>query len=175
MSGLLESLRGPDRRSIRGVRRVVARVLSEPALFPRLLAGLTDADPLVRMRSADAIEKVTAVVPERLAGHERLLLRLAAEATQQEVRWHLAQILPRLELSPRDRRRAARSFEMYLADPSSIVRTFAMQALADLAERDPSLKAPVLSRLRRLARTGTPAMRSRGRKLVARLSASRSR
>ena len=57
----------------------------------------------------------------------------------------------------------------YLEDPSSIVRTFSMQALADLASRDERLLAQVMPLIERLTRTGTPAMRSRGRKLLRQL------
>ena len=42
-----------------------------------------------------------------------------------------------------------------------------MQALADLAERDEQMRYWVLPLLAELTRTGTPAMRSRGRKLLA--------
>ena len=44
-----------------------------------------------------------------------------------------------------------------------------MQALADLAEHDQQLRRRVLPLLAELTHTGTPAMRSRGRKLLARL------
>jgi hypothetical protein len=44
-----------------------------------------------------------------------------------------------------------------------------MQALADLAEHDEQMRRWVLPLLVELTCTGTPAMRSRGRKLVARL------
>ncbi len=40
-----------------------------------------------------------------------------------------------------------------------------MQALADFAEQDPSLRSRVLKLLEKCARAGTPAMKSRGRKL----------
>jgi hypothetical protein len=53
------------------------------------------------------------------------------------------------------------------------VKTFTMQALADIAARDAELRAPITERLKRMTRTGTPAMRSRGRKLLAQLSESR--
>jgi hypothetical protein len=56
----------------------------------------------------------------------------------------------------------------YLADGSSIVKTFSMQALADLAEQDESLLDQVTPIIERLTRTGTPAMRSRARRLLAR-------
>jgi hypothetical protein len=44
-----------------------------------------------------------------------------------------------------------------------------MQALADLAEHDKALRAPIVRQLTALTRTGSPAMKSRGRKLLARL------
>lgn len=54
----------------------------------------------------------------------------------------------------------------YLKDQSSIVRTFSMQALTDLAEKDARLRATVTPVIERLTATGTPAMRSRGRRLL---------
>jgi hypothetical protein len=54
-------------------------------------------------------------------------------------------------------------------EDSRIVRTFAMQALAELAEGDEQLRRRVLPLLAELTRTGTPAMRSCGRRLLARL------
>jgi hypothetical protein len=56
----------------------------------------------------------------------------------------------------------------YLSDPSSIVRTCSMQALADLAEAHPRLRRQVDPLLEQLTRSGSPAMRSRGRKLLRR-------
>ena len=44
-----------------------------------------------------------------------------------------------------------------------------MQALADLAEGDEQLRRQLLPPLVALTGTGTPAMRARGRKLLARL------
>jgi hypothetical protein len=45
-----------------------------------------------------------------------------------------------------------------------------MQGLADLAAKDAALKAKVLPLLRELTDIGTPAMRARGRKLLAGLA-----
>ena len=55
----------------------------------------------------------------------------------------------------------------YLSDPSSIVKTCAMQALADLARQAPELRANELAILQDLTAHGTPAMKARGRKLLA--------
>jgi len=168
---LRDVLSGGDRRSIGRVPVVLDMVRRRPALARQLVAALSDTDPLVRMRAADALEKASAARPELLHPHRRELLGLAGQATQQELRWHLAQIIPRLPLTRRQRRRAAALLEIYLRDRSAIVRTFAMQALADLASKDATLRPGVMPRLKRLASTGTPAMRARGRRLLARLRA----
>lgn len=123
------------------------------------------------MRAADALEKASVARPGLLRPYKRVLLALARRATQQELRWHLAQLVPRLPLSVRQRRAAAALLQGYLKDRSAIVRTLAMQALADLAALDPTLRRRVVPQLKRLSSTGTPAMRARGRRLLARLTA----
>ncbi|MGE3510386.1 MAG: hypothetical protein AB7N65_16060 [Vicinamibacterales bacterium] len=147
--------------------------MADPVLFPDVFDGIADPDPLVRMRCADAVEKITAARPEYLAPYKTRVIRLAAVAEQQEIRWHMAQLLSRLKLNPSERRRVVEILTRYLTDTSRIVKTFAMQTLADIGTRDPELRAPIMDRLKRLTRTGSPAMKSRGRKLLARLAESR--
>jgi hypothetical protein len=57
----------------------------------------------------------------------------------------------------------------YLEDGSSIVKTFSMQALVELAAGDEQRLTQLTPLIERLARTGTAAMRSRGRKLLKQL------
>lgn len=163
-------LSGGDRRSIGRVPQVLRLIRRQPRLAARLVTALHDADPIVRMRAADALEKASVAHPELLHPHTRGLLSLARRATQQELRWHLAQLIPRLPLAARQRRAAATLLQRYLRDRSAIVRTFAMQALADLASEDPGLRPRITALLRRLTTNGTPAMRARGRRLLAELA-----
>jgi hypothetical protein len=79
-------------------------------------------------------------------------------------------MLSRVQLSKPERKRVAAILYDYLDDASSIVRTFSMQALADIAARDVELRRDIVPLLERLTRTGSPAMRSRGTKLLARLN-----
>lgn len=169
MKHILRYLDGGDRRSIRGVPEVVHLVLGEPSLFSAVFDGILGVEPVNRMRCADAIEKITRARPEYLQPYKKQLLQLAVTEEQPEVRWHLAQLVPRLHLSKRERRQAVEVLNRYLTDRSRIVKTFAMQGLADIAARDPLLRGPILERLRELTRIGSPAMRSRGRKLLAQL------
>ncbi|HKM89173.1 MAG TPA: hypothetical protein VJX29_01055 [Candidatus Acidoferrales bacterium] len=141
-------------------------VSKNTGLFPDLIAGLWSEDPLVRMRAADAAEKVTRSKHQLLQPFKKELLGLMVEATEQELRWHLAAIVPRLALSAAQRQQAISTLTRYLEDRSSIVRTFALQALADLAQDDPSLRPRVLELLNESVRNGTPAMKARSRKLL---------
>ncbi len=115
--------------------------MKDPSLFPQLMAGLWSENPLVRMRAADAAEKVTRNNPALLQPFKKELLGLMAETTQQELRWHLAAMIPRLALNTAERKLAASLLNGYLEDRSSIVKTFALQGLADLARGDPSMLA----------------------------------
>jgi HEAT repeat protein len=159
-SDLRTKLAGGDRRSIGRVPEIVALVIEQPQRLDDLVEALGDPDPLVRMRAADALEKTTVGRPAWLFGHKRMLLGLTETATQIELRWHLAQLLPRLDLTPSERRRAVTAMTHYLDDHSSIVKTFAMQALAELAGADRQLRSRIIPLLRKCTREGTPAMRS---------------
>jgi len=164
-------LRGRDRRSIGRVPLVLTRLAADPGLLRPLVAALSDADPIVCMRAADALEKATRHAPSALQAHKRALLHLAPSTQQHEVRWHLAQMLPRLTLSPAERRSVFQTLRSYLSDRSAIVRTFALQAMADLTQHDPSLKPLALRWLRWAVRQGTPAMRSRAARLLREIAA----
>jgi hypothetical protein len=166
---ILSLLKGGNRQTIGRADEVAARVTENPQLFGMLIAGLWSADARVRMRAADAAEKVTRKNREVLQRYKQELLGLLAAAEEQELRWHLAVMIPRLLLNAKERQRAAALLNGYLKDRSSIVRTFALQGLADLAEKDPGLRARVVEISHEAARTGTPAMRARSRKLLARL------
>jgi hypothetical protein len=166
---ILSLLEGGDRRTIGQTDRVAAAVAKDPKLFPQLIAGLWSENPLVRMRAADAAEKVTRKQPALLRPFKKELLGLMAEATQQEMRWHLAAMVPRLPLTADERELAASLLNGYLEDHSSIVKTFALQGLADLAQNDSSIRAKVIELLRASTRSGTPAMKARSRKLLLQL------
>jgi hypothetical protein len=169
MQRIRSMLTGGDRRSIGRADEVAELAARQSKHVPELIECLWDPDALVRMRAADAVEKFSRGKAVLLQRYKGALLGLLAEETQQEVRWHLAVIIPCLHLTRSECRRVAEVLRQYLDDRSSIVRTFAMQGLADLISRDASLRPMVLELLRSLSRTGTPAMRARGRILLRRL------
>ncbi len=87
---LAAMLKGGDRRSIGRSNEVTKLVLRQPGRFAELVECLWSEDPIVRMRAADAAEKVSAMKTDLLKPYKRELLGLLAEADQIELRWHLA-------------------------------------------------------------------------------------
>jgi hypothetical protein len=171
MHPFLQKLQGGDRRSIGRSEQVVADVLENPLLFNVVFEGILCDDPIISMRCADATEKISARHPEYLYPYKIRLLSQAAKIEQQEVRWHVAQMIPRLALDQGERERAVEILLVYLGDESKVVKVSAMQALADLVAQDASLLPRVVPLLRQCTQSGSPAMQSRGRKLLAGLQA----
>ncbi|MGD9279390.1 MAG: hypothetical protein PVF60_00790 [Desulfobacterales bacterium] len=168
-ANILSRLRGGDRRSIGNVGEVVAAVNKNPDLFKDLVVGLFEKDPVLRMRAADAMEKISRENPSSLQPFKTELIRLARQTQQQELRWHAAQMIPRLKLTPKEIATVTDIFFDYLKDKSKIVVTFAMQALSDLALMQDAAPSRVIKAIEKLARTGSPAIQSRGKKLLPRL------
>ena len=171
MGRVLQKLKGGDLRSIGRAEEVVQDILNNPVLFTEVFEGVLDDDPLVRMRSADALEKVSSKHPEYLQPFKSRLINEASQIEQQEVRWHVAQMFSYLELSTHERAEIASILFFYLDnDKSRIVKVCSIQTLADLAEKDESIRPKVVRKLQELVEVGSPAMVSRAKRLLARLT-----
>jgi hypothetical protein len=169
MTGILKKLEGDDRRSIGRVEEVVDAVLKEPALFETIFNAMLADDPVVRMRAADAVEKISVIHPQYLQPYKDKLIKRISSIDQQEVRWHVAQLLPRLALSGPERKTVVNILFGYLNDKSKIVKTFSLQALSDFAQQDDSLRPRVVEVLEDMIQTGSAAVKSRGKKLLSEL------
>jgi len=178
---------GRHRISSGRTAEVIELVRANPKKANQLLECLWDEEPAVAMRAADALEKLTRRRPSTpdatrkplLAVLQRSwkapLIGLLAEATENKLRWCLAAMVPRLALTVSERERVAEILESYLEDRSSIVKTCALQGLADLARQDGSMLPEVIDLLRIHSRSGTPAMRARGRMLLKQLESARAK
>ena len=166
---------GRHRLDVGQARKVAELVLANPRKTDQLINCLWDEDPGVANRAADALERATYQRPQLAQPWKEALIGLLAEAEQNKLRWNLALLVPRLELTVADARRAAASLRGYLDDRGSIVKTAAMHGLTSLTKHDPELLPEVVDMLRILSRSGTPAMRARGRILLKQLEGPRKR
>ena len=85
---------------------VVDSVLADPPRLRELLDCVHHDDAWVRMRAADAVEKVVGADPRRLRPHVEELLTTWTRSDQASVQWHLAQVLRQVDLTDDQRRRA---------------------------------------------------------------------
>lgn len=170
MSEIERLLSVGDLRSAGKSEVVVKKVLANPSLFGDVVDAIFSENAGTKMRASDAVEKITRSYPEWLTPYKKLFLTKISEIEQKEVRWHTAQILPRLRLTKNEREKVFNLMLVYLEDKSSIVRTFAMQAMADIAILDETYVSQVHSLISRLMENGSPAMKSRGKKLLKLLS-----
>jgi HEAT repeat protein len=169
MTDILQNLRGGDLRSIGRANEVAQEIEKNSSLFEAVFSGLYDSDPIVRMRSADVIEKVTRHKPELLSSHTTEIISILTSDDQQEVCWHMAQIAPRLEYTANEENLIIKALKSYLSHKSKIVRVSAIESLAIFAERNSSILNEVIDVIKNQIETGSPAVQVRGRKLLQRL------
>ncbi|HEY1208174.1 MAG TPA: hypothetical protein VGE85_02285 [Terracidiphilus sp.] len=178
---------GRHRISSGRTAEVVSLVRAHPKKLTQLIECLWDDEPCVAMRAADALEKLTrsrapvademqkSVLKTLQGSWKAPLIGLLAEATENKLRWCLAQVVTRLTLTVPECRRVAETLLSYLEDRSSIVKTCALQGLADLTRQDASLLPEAIDLLRIHSRSGTPAMRARGRMLLKQMESARAK
>ena len=169
MNSMEKRLDGGDLRSIEQGNLVLEDLKKDPSLFNEVFTCLYSDNPVVRMHSADVIEKFTTRHPECLHPYKEKLLHEISTLNQKEVRWHICQIIPRLELNKNEIDHVFILFKKFLKDTSSIVKTFAMQALFDLAQLNKDLLPEVKTIINSCLKKGTPAMKSRAKKLLSQL------
>jgi len=159
-------LKGGDRRSKGRSDALAADATQDAGLVAELVEAMLDSDELVRLRAADALEKASAESPELLAPHVAKILGPVADVEQSDVRWHVAQMIPRLMLDGAGLRRAGEVLRSTLKSDSRIARVMAMDALVRLADRAPRFRKPATGAVSRALAGGSPAERARARQLA---------
>ena len=168
MNTLLEMLTGGNLRSIGRSDEIVLLILEEPTLFKDLFHGFYSADPVIRMRTSDAIEKISQSRPDLLEAYKGEILALADSAEQKEMRWHFAQIIPRLDLTKMERERAFAIMEGYLTSQSAIVQACSLECLYDLGGKDTTLRKKAIEHLQHGLKSNFKAVQVRSKKVLSR-------
>ncbi len=169
MSKLIDQLRGGDFRTNARAKKLVARVLRRPELLKEIVQAASNDDPLVRMRAADILETVSRTKSDLLQPYKHRILNQLTTINQQEVRWHVAQMLPRLQLTAAERRRAWKMLAAWYADKdehSKIVKTFSLQGMYELSLSLPALRKQTLTRVQQALRSPAFAIKTRARHIL---------
>ena len=167
---LIDLLRGGDLRSIGRADEVVDIVLSSPSQFDEVFAGILSDDSLIRMRCADAVEKIAKKRPDLLAPFKERLIEDVALIDQQEVQWHLAQMMAYLDYNGEEEARVVKVLRGLLSSKSRIVVVSSLDTLTELATRNGFLMESVIMDIEKAMKNGAPSVKSRGKRLLGRLS-----
>lgn len=168
---ILNKLKGGDLRSIGRADEVEKDILKNPNLFKDVFEELFSKNPVIRMRSADVLEKVSFKHPAYLQPHKSKLINKVSKTKQQEVRWHLAQMFSYLKLTRKEQNQIIKILTAWIGtEKSNIVKVFSIQTLADFAEENNELKPKVIKIIKEAMKSNTPSITGRGKKLLKELS-----
>lgn len=166
MNKFTELLSGGDLRSLSKSSEVV-KAVHDQSDFDTLFRLLFHHQRIIVMRAADAVEKITKRNREFLNSHKNELLNLLKAALNKELKWHLALLVTRLELSNTELIRVWRMLTYWALNPyeSKIVRVNSLQGLFELSNRMSVLKPNLERTIRTLEREHIPSISARLRKL----------
>jgi hypothetical protein len=119
------------------------------------------------MRAVDAVEKVTSKHPEFLRPHKQQLLSVLKGADHKELKWHIAQLVPRLDLTADELKDVWHmlSYWSLNKNESKIVRVNALQGLFDLSRDNHALKEEFNNIISAMEHEMIPSIQARIRKL----------
>ncbi len=167
---LIDLLRGGDHRSIGRADEVVDIVLSSSSRFEEVFNGILSDDSLIRMRYADAVEKIARKRHDLLTPFKERLIEEVASIDQQEIQWHLAQMITYLDYTKNEEARVVKVLRGLLSSNSRIVIVSSLDTLTELATRNSSLRESVIGDIENAMKKGTPSVKSRGKRLLGRLT-----
>lgn len=159
-------LLGKDLRTIKQ-NSIIVKTVKDQHSFDELFTLVFHHERPLVMRAVDAVEKVTINHPEFLAPHKTQLMSVLKSADHKELKWHIAQLIPRLPLSEKELTDVRHVFNYWVLNKneSKIVRVNALQGLFDLSTKHPEVKADFLHAIAALEHEPVPSIQARVRKL----------
>jgi hypothetical protein len=131
--GFTQLLLGSDLRQLKNSGTVFEAVHDQES-FDELFSLIFHHERPLVMRAADAVEKITAKKPEFLRPHKLQLLSVLKSADHKELKWHVAQLLPRIELDSEELEYVWHMLTYWALNKneSKIVRVNSLQGLFEL-------------------------------------------
>jgi len=171
---LRDLLTGGDRRSIARSNRALALARADPSLIRQLVDLTEDPDWLVSLRALDLLEKLAHEHPDWIAPVRKLFIGDLADSDKWETRLQVVRALPLFSWTPSEMRRVLQVLRRDLQHPQKFVRAWALDSLAQLSLRRPSLLPQLQKHLLSFERSGGKAVAARARAIRERLRRARS-
>ncbi len=107
--------------------------------------------------------------PDLLAPFKERRIEEVASIDQQEVQWHLAQMIAYLDYTRNEEARVVKVLRGLLSNKSRIIIVSSLDTLTELATRNSSLRESVIGDIENAMKNGAPSVKSRGKRLLGRL------
>lgn len=170
MKSVREKLTGGTRTSVGSADEVIQKLLKNTVGLSVIYDLFLDEDPVVAMRASYVAMKVAEQKPDSVEPFAKDLLKNLNLYTQQEVRWHIPQLLAHLNLTLAQRRKAYEVLiEWSETDKSKIVGYYSLQTAANFAETDDKLLQDFIPRLKKANKLGAKSIQNRCKKIAKQL------
>lgn len=155
-----------DLRKLRNNNKVIQAVTDQKS-FDDLFGLIFHHERPLVMRAADAIEKITAKNASYLKPHKAQLLSVLKSADHKELKWHIAQLVGRMDLDKKELRDVQYTLTYWARNKneSKIVRVNSLQGLFDLARSHPEVRGNVQETMALMEHEMIPSIQARIRKL----------
>ena len=170
MNAVREKLTGGTRTSVGAADEVIQKYLKNTSGLSTIYGLFLDEDPVVAMRASYVAMKVAEQKPDSVEPFAKDLLKNLNLYTQQEVRWHIPQLLAHLNLTLAQKRKAYEVLmEWSETDKSKIVGYYSLQTAANFAETDDKLLQDFIPRLKKANKLGAKSIQNRCKKIAKQL------
>jgi hypothetical protein len=170
VSSFREQLSGGTRTSVGEAEGVIQKLFNDSSNLSEIYGLFLDEDPVVAMRASYVAMRVAEQSPNTVKTFANEILKNLELYRQQEVRWHVPQLLVHLDLTRSQRRRAYDVvMEWAETDKSKIVGYYGFQACADFAEMDEDLLQDFIPRIKAANKTGAKSIQNRCKKIAKQL------
>ena len=170
MADFRKQLSGGNRTSVGNADTVIKKVLTDPTGLSEIYDLFLDSDSVVAMRSSYVAMRAAEQNPENVNPFVKDLLKNLDKYQQQEVRWHVPQLLAHAKLTKPQKHKAYDVIMNWVeTDKSKIVGYYGLQAAADIAETDDTLLQDFIPRVRKANKAGAKSIQNRCKKIAKQL------
>ena len=157
---------GSDLRTIKQNDTVI-RSVNDQKSFDELFKLIFHHERTLVMRAADAVEKLTVKHSEYLRTHKSELLRALKSADHKELKWHIAQLITRVDLTSKELDHVWHTLTHWTQNKneSKIVRVNSLQGLFDLSRQNPEFKNDFDKTLASIEHQKIPSIQARIRRI----------
>jgi HEAT repeat protein len=166
MNEILSWLSGGDLRSDGLADQAAEFILGNPQLVDELFEGLSSENPVIRGRTADALEKVARQEPGLFINRVSELVKLAKNEDVQMVKMHLAMLFGHLVACKQKIDEITEILLHLLKDEGAFTRSWTITSLAIIGKVYPDRRELAYESISRLGNDQSIAIQTRARKAL---------